>query len=293
MTMTIPGPGPGPGPLRRVLTVAGSDSGGGAGIQADLKTFTVMDCYGMAAMTALTAQNTLGVHGIHPVPPDFVRRQIDVIASDLGVDALKTGMLATAEMARAVAAAISDWGWTRLVVDPVMVSKSGHHLLEAGAREAVRTSLLPLALIVTPNVHEAEVLAGMRVGDTRSALAAARTIHSMGPRYVVLKGGHLEGDQSSDLVLSDDGCSVLAVPRIETRNTHGTGCTFSAAIAAALAHGLAPLEAIAAAKGFISKAIALAANRRLGGGHGPVDHCGAAGLSWRPEPVPYRPCQVD
>ncbi len=275
-------------PTRRVLTIAGSDCGGGAGIQADLKTLTAMDCYGMALITALTAQNTLGVHGIHPVPASFVRQQIDVVAGDLGVDALKTGMLATAEMVRTVAAAVSAWGWTALVVDPVMVSKSGHHLLEEDARDAVRRDLLPLALVVTPNVHEAEVLARARIGDARSALAAARAILAMGPRYVVLKGGHLEGDLAGDLVLSEDGCDVLAVPRVLTRNTHGTGCTFSAAIAAALAHGLTPRDAIAAAKGFITRAIELAAARRLGGGHGPVDHCGAAGLHWRPEPVPYR-----
>jgi len=268
---------------RRVLTIAGSDSGGGAGIQADLKTFTVMDCYGMSALTALTAQNTCGVYGIYPVSPEFVRAQINAVAEDIGVDAVKTGMLATPEIVRETAAAVKRWGWRNVVVDPVMVAKSGDHLLAPEATGAVIEELLPLTLIVTPNRHEAEVLAGRPVLDRDSAARASEAIAAMGPRYVVIKGGHLEGGAfSTDLVYDGSRLHELPAPRVETRNTHGTGCTFSAAIAAALAHGLEPLGAIAAAKGFITRALVAASRWRVGQGHGPVDHCGAVGLEWRP-----------
>jgi len=276
---------------RRTLTIAGSDSSGGAGIQADLKTFTVMDCYGMAVITALTAQNTLGVQGISPVEPDFVRAQIDAVATDVGVDTVKTGMLSSAAIVNEVAAAARRYAWPRLVVDPVMIAKSGHHLLLPEARHAVITELLPLALVVTPNRHEAEVLADRPVQTLPQAYAAAQAILELGPRWVVLKGGHLDGEDSTDLVAGVDGqCYLLPARRVPTGNTHGTGCTFSAAIAAALAHGHDALEAIAVAKGFITRAIELAAALRIGHGHGPVDHCGAAGVDWRPQPSEVRQC---
>lgn len=280
---------------RRVLTIAGSDSGGGAGIQADLKTFTVMDCYGMSAVTALTAQNTCGVLGISPVPADFVRAQIDAVAGDIGVDAVKTGMLATPEIVRETALAVKRWAWTNVVLDPVIVAKSGDHLLAPEARGTVIEELLPLVLIVTPNRYEAEVLAGRPVRDLDSAARAAEDIAALGPRYVVLKGGHLGGDKSIDLVHDGGGFHLLEAPRVGTRNTHGTGCTFSAAIAAALAHGLDPLDAIAAAKEFITSALVAAGDWRVGNGHGPVDHCRAVELSWRPRgagPVPWHPDRV-
>ena len=231
--------------INRLLTIAGSDSGGGAGIQADLKTFTAMGAYGMSVLTALTAQNTLGVQAIAAIDPDFVAAQLDAVLSDIGVDAAKTGMLNTAAVIGVVADALKKYGVANLVVDPVMVSKSGHRLLQADAVDALRERLLPLSAIVTPNTEEAAILAGMpRIGDARDAQAAAEKIHALGAKSVVIKGGHLGGDSSDDLWFDGNRSLVFSAPRYSNRNTHGTGCTFSAALAACLAHGLAPMEAV-------------------------------------------------
>jgi hydroxymethylpyrimidine/phosphomethylpyrimidine kinase len=251
------------------LTIAGSDSSGGAGIQADLKTFTVLDSYGASAITAITAQNTVAVAAIHAVPSEIIAAQIDAVMTDIGADAVKTGMLASAEVIEAVAAKIREHGVKNLVCDPVMVAKSGHRLLEASAVEALRVKLLPLARVVTPNIPEAEVLGGMKIRDGEDARLAARNIASYGPKFVVIKGGHLEG-AATDLVYDGSNFDELPAERIATKNTHGTGCTFSAAIAANLAKGLAPLDAIREAKRYITEAIRTAGS--IGAGHSPVNH---------------------
>ncbi len=262
--------------IPKALTIAGSDSGGGAGIQADLKTFAALGVYGASAIVALTAQNTVGVTAVHEVPPEFVTAQIDAVMTDIGADAAKTGMLASAPIVGAVAESVRRHGIDRLVVDPVMVAKSGDRLLREDAVEAVRRDLLPLALVVTPNIPEAEVLAGRRIESEADMAEAARAIAALGPRYVVVKGGHLPGEPV-DLVFDGAAVERLSSPRVETRNTHGTGCTFSAAIAAELAKGAAPLEAIARAKAYLYQA--LAHSYAVGAGHSPVHHFYAL---WRP-----------
>lgn len=264
--------------LPRALTIAGSDSGGGAGIQADLKTFFALGVYGMSAITALTAQNTLGVQGVHEVPAEMVAQQIDAVATDIGVDAAKTGMLASAAIVEAVADRVRAHGLRQLVVDPVMVAKSGDPLLAADAVQAVRRLLLPVALVVTPNLPEAARLTGLTVEGPEAMREAARRLHAMGARYVVVKGGHLHHrrDESVDLVYDGSAFVELAGPRFDTPHTHGTGCTFSAAIAAYLARGLDPVEAIRRAKEFVSRAIQAAVP--LGAGHGPTHHWAGADL---------------
>jgi hydroxymethylpyrimidine/phosphomethylpyrimidine kinase len=252
----------------RALTIAGSDSGGGAGIQADLKTFSALGVYGMTAITALTAQNTTGVTGIVEMSPEFIRQQIDAVVSDIGVDAAKTGMLSSDPIIEAVADEIRQHRITRLVVDPVMIAKSGAALLRPEAREALRRFLLPLALIVTPNLHEAATLVDRKVETLREMEDAARALHALGPRYVVVKGGHLSG-AAVDVVFDGSRFERLEATRIETRHTHGTGCVFSAAIAARLAHGAAVPQAIRDAKLFITHAIRDALP--LGSGHGPAN----------------------
>jgi hydroxymethylpyrimidine/phosphomethylpyrimidine kinase len=259
-------------PVPRALTIAGSDSGGGAGIQADLKTFTALGVFGMTALTAVTAQNTLGVRSVEVLSPAMVVAQIDAVAEDIGVDALKTGMLATADIVVAVAEAVRRHRLGPLVVDPVMVAKSGDPLLAPEAREAVRRWLLPLATVVTPNIPEAAALLGVDPQALQGAEArrdAARALHALGPRWVVVKGGHLAGEATD---LAFDGTSFLELrrPRLETRSTHGTGCTFSAAIAAYLARGMDVPAALEGAKEFIHWAIAH--GLPLGGGHGPTNH---------------------
>jgi len=208
-----------------VLTIAGSDSGGGAGIQADLKTFTALRVFGMAAITSVTAQNTVGVTGVHDLPPEFVAEQIDDVARDIGVDAAKTGMLSSAAIVEAVADSVARNSITRLVVDPVMVAKSGDPLLQESARQAMRKRILPLAWLVTPNVPEAEVLAGVRITGPQQVEQAARNIHRLGARYVLLKGGHMEGENAVDYLYDGQTIQTFSAPRIATRNTHGTGCT--------------------------------------------------------------------
>jgi hydroxymethylpyrimidine/phosphomethylpyrimidine kinase len=255
--------------LPTALTIAGSDSGGGAGVQADLKTFFALGCHGMSAITALTAQNTVAVTGIHEVPPEFVIAQIDAVASDIGVDAAKTGMLGSAAVVDAVAQAVEAHELDKLVVDPVMVAKSGDRLLADDAVDAVRRRLLPLAQVVTPNLYEAGLLLGERIASVDDMRAAARRLHGLGPAAVVVKGGHAGGDRAVDVFFDGDELVELAGPRYATEDTHGTGCTLAAAIAARLAWGDQAPAAVRAAKEFVSGAIRGAL--RLGGGHGPVN----------------------
>ncbi|WP_217561081.1 bifunctional hydroxymethylpyrimidine kinase/phosphomethylpyrimidine kinase [Paenibacillus sp. GbtcB18] len=254
-------------------TIAGSDSGGGAGIQADLKTFQELGVFGASALTAVTAQNTLGVHGVHPIPPSMVTAQIDAIAGDIGPAAWKTGMLFSAEIIEAVADRASFYKWSRLVVDPVMIAKGGASLLQEDAVQALRSLLLPLAQVVTPNIPEAEALTGMRIEAMADRKEAARRIHAWGVKYVVLKGGH-GGNRAQSLDLLYDGrvFTEFAAPWVETRHTHGTGCTFAAALTAGLASGFPMDEAVLLAKRFIQAALANPLN--LGAGHGPTNHWG-------------------
>lgn len=255
--------------IKRILTIAGSDSGGGAGIQADLKTITVLGSYGMSAITALTAQNTVGVQGVHPVPTEFITQQIESVLSDLGADAAKTGMLATPEIVLAVAEQLRRFDVEHLVVDPVMVAKSGDMLLSESARATMKDVLLPLAHVVTPNLPEASELCGFPVHDIDAMKEAARKIHQMGARFVLVKGGHLKGD-AIDVLFDGDDFQIFDAPRLSNRNTHGTGCTFSAALATFLGQGLTVPMAVQEAKKFITRAIALGLN--LGSGHGPTNH---------------------
>jgi hydroxymethylpyrimidine/phosphomethylpyrimidine kinase len=254
----------------RALTIAGSDSGGGAGIQADLKTFAAFGVYGASAITAITAQNTLGVRAIHEIPPEVVAGQIDAVLDDIGADAGKTGMLASAPIIEIVARRLRAHHFAALVVDPVMVAKSGDRLLREDAVRALCERLLPLAAVITPNVPEAAVLSGIEVVDMESAAEAARRIHALGPALVIVKGGHLAGDRSDDLAFDGRHREILPGRRIATRHTHGTGCTFSAAIAACLARGAEPMEAARQARAFLQGALEHA--EPLGAGHGPVNH---------------------
>jgi len=240
--------------ITKALTIAGSDSGGGAGIQADLKTFSAFRVFGMSVITAVTAQNSLGVQGVENLPPAFVARQLRSVLEDFGADAAKCGMLSTAPIIEAVAAELTGHRIEKLVVDPVMVAKSGDQLLQPEARVALADRILPLALLVTPNLPEAEVLAGMRVAEPEDMEEAARRIHLMGPRYVLVKGGHLKGD-ATDLLWNGREFTRFSTPRIDSQNTHGTGCTFSAAIAAGLARGQALGDAIRSAKAYVTRAI--------------------------------------
>lgn len=265
--------------IARALTIAGSDSGGGAGIQADLKTFSAFGVYGMSALTAITAQNTLGVQAVLELPLELIAAQIDSVAEDIGVDAAKTGMLSSAAIVDIVASAIVRQGIRNLVVDPVMVAKSGDVLLHAEARDALRRRLLPLATVVTPNLPEAEVLTGRPVTGMEEMREAARALHDMGARWVVVKGGHLgEGEDAVDLVYDGGEFTLLPARRTPTKNTHGTGCTFSAAITAGLARELAPFAAIERAKRYISRAIEQ--SLALGGGHGPTNHLVGVTSEW-------------
>jgi len=253
------------------LTIAGSDSGGGAGIQADLKVFFALGCHGTSALTALTAQNTVGVTGVHPVPEDFVVEQIDAVVSDIGVDAAKTGMLATAAIVETVAGAIRAHNISKLVVDPVSISKHGDRLMSDDALDAYRSSLFPLATIVTPNLHEAGALLGRTVRTLGEAETAARDLAAFGSLAVLVKGGHLEDrpDDAIDVLFVDGQIIHVSGPRFDTDDTHGTGCALSAAIAARLAHGDELEEAVVMAKEFIAGAIEHGV--RIGKGYGPVN----------------------
>jgi hydroxymethylpyrimidine/phosphomethylpyrimidine kinase len=254
----------------RALTIAGSDSGGGAGIQADLKTFLAHGVHGMTAITAVTAQNSVGVQGVYELEPRAVFEQIESVVTDIGVDAAKTGMLASAAIVEAVADACERFAVPNLVVDPVAVSKHGDPLLRGDAVAAIRTRLLPLATVVTPNLGEARLLGGVEVADRDGMVAAARALHRLGPTHVLVKGGHLPGDQAADLLFDGRELVWLATPRIDTPHTHGTGCTLAAAIAANLADGLDVAAAVRNAKRYVSGAIA--GGFPLGKGIGPTDH---------------------
>ena len=262
--------------IANVLTIAGSDSGGGAGIQADLKTFAALGTYGACVITALTAQNTRTVTAIHDVPPDFVGAQLDAVFDDIRISAVKIGMLSRPEVIAVVADRLQHYGAERIVVDPVMVAKSGDRLLQPDAVAALREKLLPLASVITPNLPEAGVLLDREPPtDQASMVEAAAALRALGPRAVLLKGGHLEGDESIDVL--DDGDDsgkpeILSAPRIATANTHGTGCTLSAAIAALLGRGLPLRSAVARAKVYITAAIQAADQLDVGHGHGPVQH---------------------
>ena len=238
----------------KALTVAGSDSGGGAGIQADLKTFSAFQVFGMSVLTAVTAQNSVGVTGVHNLPPEFVVQQLDAVLDDFGADAVKIGMLSTAPIIRAVAGRLAARGPGRIVLDPVMVSKSGAPLLQPDARAALIEAVLPLAEVVTPNLHEAAVLADIPVGTQAEMEEAARRIHRQGPRHVLVKGGHLK-DSATDILYDGRGFTRFEAPRLDSHNTHGTGCTYSAAIAAGLAQGSPLASAIGRAKAYVTAAI--------------------------------------
>ncbi|MCM3086961.1 bifunctional hydroxymethylpyrimidine kinase/phosphomethylpyrimidine kinase [Bhargavaea ginsengi] len=254
------------------LTIAGSDSGGGAGIQADLKTFQELGVFGTSALTAVTAQNTLGVHGVWPLGPESVRAQMEVVFADFEVSAVKTGMLFSGEIIGEVAAGLAGAGHPMLVVDPVMIAKGGAHLLREEAVEAMREKVLPMSTVITPNIPEAEVLAGMNILNPEDMEEAGRRLIEMGTRSVVIKGGHLEKEERAcDLFMDGRGERIwLSAERIQTKDTHGTGCTFSAALTAFLAAG-EPLEkAVVGAKRFIHAAISDGLG--LGAGHGPTNH---------------------
>ncbi|HET7462813.1 MAG TPA: bifunctional hydroxymethylpyrimidine kinase/phosphomethylpyrimidine kinase [Longimicrobium sp.] len=252
------------------LTIAGSDSGGGAGIQADLKTFQAFGVFGTSAITAITVQNTLGVTGVHAVPIDTVRAQIAAVAADLPPAACKTGMLATAGLVRAVAASIREHRLANYVLDPVMVATSGDRLLDADAEQTIVAELVPLAVLVTPNLDEATLLAGFPVDDEPSMRRAARALVEMGARAALLKGGHLRAGELVDVLYDGREWHAWRRPKLDTRNTHGTGCTLSAAAAAGLAHGRPLAEAVGAALGYVQRAIQAAPG--LGQGHGPLNH---------------------
>ncbi len=268
--------------IRNVLSIAGSDPSGGAGIQADLKTFAARGVYGMAVITALTAQNTQGVFGVHPAPPEFVARQIEAIFADIRVDAIKIGMIADAAVIEAVASALAPHRGIPVILDPVMIAKGGAPLLAADAVGALKARLLPLAAMLTPNLPEAAALLGETIAADRAAMAAqAERLRGLGPASVLVKGGHLEGDGSPDVLATPDGVEWFEGKRVATANTHGTGCTLSSAIAAELAKGATPREAVAVAKAYLAGAIAAASEVTVGSGHGPVHHLHAL---WRNEP---------
>ena len=253
----------------KAMTIAGSDSGGGAGIQADLKTFSALGVYGSSTLTAITAQNTVGVTMVHEIPIDIIVAQIDAVLSDIGADAVKTGMLASSAIVETVAEEMERHQVSRLVVDPVMVAKSGDRLLREDAVEALRTRLIPLAAVVTPNIPEAEALTGLKIETDEDVRRAAEAIIQLGARAVVVKGGQREGP-ATDLFYDGARFQEFSAPRIDTVNTHGTGCTFASAVAAGLAKGLEVVESVELAKDYVTEAI-----RRsfpVGRGHGPLHH---------------------
>ena len=259
--------------MKRALTIAGSDSGGGAGIQADLKTFAARGVYGMSVITALTAQNTVGVQGVLDIPPAFVGLQIDSVVNDIGVDAVKTGMLSNAGVIEVIAEKIKGYQLAPLVVDPVMVAKGGDALLRDDARAALVHRLLPLATVVTPNLHEAQVLCGFEISSLEQMRHAAQTIREMGPVYVVVKGGHLPAESDAiDLLYDGKEFREFRGSRLQTRNDHGTGCTFASAIAAELAKGNTVPDAVRIAKQYLAQVMQASINLNIGHGHGPMNH---------------------
>jgi len=254
--------------MKRILTIAGSDSGGGAGIQADLKTITLLGGFGMSVLTALTAQNTVGVTGIHPVPPGFIGKQLDAVLTDIGADAVKTGMLHNPDVIEVVADKLSAYAVKKIVVDPVMVAKGGDVLLEQEAQETLVARLVPMAFVITPNIPEAEVLSKGSIRNEEDVRETARIIHDMGAQHVLIKGGHLDGP-ATDCLYDGKDFFEFSKPRVETPHTHGTGCVYSAAIATYLGMELEVMEAVKQAKDFIHTAILFGLS--LGGGHGPTN----------------------
>jgi len=255
------------------LTIAGSDSSGGAGIQADLKTFSALGVYGASVITALTAQNTQGVEAVHAVPPDFVLAQMRAVARDLDVRTVKIGMLATSAIIEAVAEGLVDFTGIPVVLDPVMVAASGDSLLDEEAVETLRSMLIPRTTLITPNLAEAaKLLDETEARDEREMEAQARKLRALGASAVLIKGGHAKGDQAVDILIDGEGMLRLAVPRVATRNTHGTGCTLSSAIAAELAKGASLREAVTRAKDYITSALQHADELGIGKGRGPVHH---------------------
>ena len=259
--------------IPNVLSIAGSDPSGGAGIQADLKTFSALGCYGMAALTALTAQNTRGVTAVHVPPASFLGAQLDTVFADIDVAAVKIGMLATAEIARTVGSRLALHPKIPMVLDPVLVATSGDSLGDPDVVEALRDHLMPLATVITPNLAEAARLAGLPLSEDEDAmLATAEALRRRGARAVLIKGGHLAGGDAVDLLSDGNEIQFFRAPRVETRNTHGTGCTLSSAIAAYLARGLGLADAVGAAKTYLTTAIAESGQLSVGSGHGPVHH---------------------
>ncbi|MBT9139769.1 MAG: Hydroxymethylpyrimidine/phosphomethylpyrimidine kinase [Dehalococcoidia bacterium] len=259
--------------MYKVLTVAGSDSGGGAGIQTDLKTFAALGVYGTSVITALTAQNTQGVHGIHVVPPEFIACQLEAVLSDIPVHAAKTGMLGDVDIIGIVADILTKYRISNLVVDPVMIAQSGHRLLPEQAVDVLRDKLFPLAMVVTPNLPEAEIILDREISSVAEMVVAAREIHRLGPRHVLIKGGHLQGTKMVDVFFDGKDTHTISENKLDTINTHGTGCTYAAAITAYLAKGLTPLDAFGRAKKFITNAIAYGFS--VGSGYGPTNPMGA------------------
>ena len=259
--------------MKKVLTIAGSDSGGGAGIQADLKTFSALGVFGMSAITALTAQNTIGVQGVYEIHPSFIGKQIDSVMSDIGADSWKTGMLVNAEIIQVVADRARNYNVELLVIDPVMIAKSGDPLLKTAAIEALITELIPLAYVITPNHHEAQALTKLKIENLTDAREAAQEIHDQGAQNVVIKGGHLSGVRNAiDLLYDGSNFTEFHAHRINTKNTHGTGCTFASALAAELAKGNDIKSAVHTAKAYLTAAIQKADGLRIGKGHGPTNH---------------------
>ena len=255
------------------VTIAGSDSGGGAGIQADLKTFSALGVYGASVITALTAQNTQGVTGIHDVPAHFIAAQIDAVFSDLKVNAVKIGMLSVPVATAAVAAGLERWQQTLVVLDPVMVATSGDRLLAPAAVEVLKRELIPRAILITPNLHEAAALLDAPVATTEAEMRAqAERLLGIGAKAVLIKGGHAKSAQATDLLVTPSAVARLTAEKIDTQNTHGTGCTLSAAIAAGLARGLRLSEAVTDAKTYVTAAIEAADELAIGKGHGPTHH---------------------
>lgn len=255
------------------VTIAGSDSGGGAGIQADLKTFSALGVYGASVIAALTAQNTLGVTGIHDVPPAFIAAQMDAVFSDLDVDAVKIGMLSQPAVIETVADGLARHGQRKVVLDPVMVAASGDPLLADAAVAVLTEVLIPRALLITPNLHEAARILDTDMAEGRGAMREqAKALLALGPGAVLVKGGHGEGAHSDDLLLDAGGEHWFSAPRFDTQNTHGTGCTLSSAITAGLARGLSLVDAVAAAKDYVTEAIRASDTLSIGAGHGPVHH---------------------
>lgn len=258
----------------RVLTIAGSDSGGGAGIQADIKTISAMGCYAASAITAITVQNTLGVQAVHPVPLEILKGQIDAVLLDIGADAIKIGMLHSSEAVNIIADTIEKYNITNVVLDPVMVSTSGHKLIEEDAIEAIKSRLISLTRVITPNIPEAEILAGCLISGEQDFDKVARKLSDNGNVSVLLKAGHLDGECLVDYFYNAENGTMTKLPskRVQTRNTHGTGCTLSSAFAAALAKGEELTSAAKSAKRYIEQAIYAGANQSIGNGFGPVNH---------------------